>query len=282
MARPDRLRRGLDRFPDVDETVYGVKKRLNFVGEALGSLGRGLPGRDPTSILDIGCGTGELLAIPLAAQGYEVLGIDTDAPSIEHARSTCEERSIANARFEVALAEDVEGRFDVVVLSEVIEHVDDPGALLATIRSLLEPDGLLVLTLPNGYGPFEIDSYLWKRNFLGVPKLHARYSARAKERSSEAGRASALATCNEHSPHIQFFSWTRINRVIDQAGFSVVRYCPRSLISGNFASVFVQALRMVNLQTRWLVAANARVAELLPPQLSSDWMFVCVPTGEIG
>src|SRR5262245_57387008 len=51
------------RFPEVPETLFGLNKRLVFISEALKALG------DP-SVLDIGCGTGEFVTLPLARQGW--------------------------------------------------------------------------------------------------------------------------------------------------------------------------------------------------------------------
>src|SRR6476646_9291561 len=67
-------------FSDVAETLYGVNKRARWVAEAVSKF-------DNPDILDVGCGTGELLAIPIARRGYRVTGTDFHLPSIEHARA---------------------------------------------------------------------------------------------------------------------------------------------------------------------------------------------------
>jgi len=43
----------------------------------------------------------------------------------------------------------LEEKFDVIVMGEIIEHVDKPGTLLANAAAMLEPDGCLVVTTPN-------------------------------------------------------------------------------------------------------------------------------------
>lgn len=43
----------------------------------------------------------------------------------------------------------LEEKFDVIVMGEIIEHVDKPGALLANAAAMLEPDGCLIVTTPN-------------------------------------------------------------------------------------------------------------------------------------
>src|SRR5262249_43282554 len=55
-----------------------------------------------------------------------------------------------------AAAFDAGSSYDVVVASEVINVVPEPEALLTTLASLVRPGGLLLATVANGYGAFEI------------------------------------------------------------------------------------------------------------------------------
>jgi 2-polyprenyl-3-methyl-5-hydroxy-6-metoxy-1,4-benzoquinol methylase len=111
------------------ENLWGYAKRLRFVRQTIASA---FPRREPGSlrVLDVGCGNGSQLALPLARRGFRVAGVDTHAPSIEHARRDA--RDLLNARFVRGRVEDLDPElFDVVILSEVLEHVTDPSALLA-------------------------------------------------------------------------------------------------------------------------------------------------------
>jgi 2-polyprenyl-6-hydroxyphenyl methylase/3-demethylubiquinone-9 3-methyltransferase len=95
------------------------------------------------SILDIGCGGG-ILSEPLSRLGADVLGIDPAAGNIEIARAHAEETG-APATYRAVTAEDLaaEGaRFDVVCAMEVVEHVIDPAAFVATACSMVKPGGL--------------------------------------------------------------------------------------------------------------------------------------------
>ena len=69
------------------------------------------------------------------------------------------------------------------------------------------------------------------------------------------------------SPHINFFSFASIRRVIGQGGFAIQRYQPRTFLCGGVFD------RLVALRLDW----NARVAEKLPAFLASDWMFLITP-----
>lgn len=96
-------------------------------------------------ILDIGCGAG-LICEPLANLGADVTGVDGSEMNVQVARAHAAESKVA-VRYEHALAEDLmnQAEFDVVLNTEVIEHVPDQEALVATCVRLLAPKGLLVM-----------------------------------------------------------------------------------------------------------------------------------------
>lgn len=107
-------------------------------------LGAGVP------ILDIGCGAG-LLAEALAKDGFAVTGLDAGAEVIAAARAHAEGQGL-NLTYRQGTAEALaaEGvKFPVVSALEIIEHVADPAAFLASLCSLLAPGGLLFLSTLN-------------------------------------------------------------------------------------------------------------------------------------
>jgi len=115
-------------------------------------------GRDPKHlgclaglrVLDIGCGAG-LLSEPLARLGADMVGIDPAAENIEAARVHAAASGVAvdyRAATAEALAEAGE-RFDVVLAMEVVEHVTDVPAFVATCAAMVKPGGLLVMATLN-------------------------------------------------------------------------------------------------------------------------------------
>lgn len=99
-------------------------------------------------VLDIGCFVG-YYSNAVRELGNNVVGIDVSAEVIAEAR-----RRHPNVRFEcvdaMVLPEHFEEHsFDVVVASEVIEHVVDPEVFLGSIHYVLAKGGRLVLTTQN-------------------------------------------------------------------------------------------------------------------------------------
>lgn len=133
--------------------------RVGFIRDALvGHFGRTAGGDRaegtlPLSglrVLDIGCGGG-LLSEPLARLGARVAGIDPGEVNISVARSHAAEFGLDIDYRPVpveSLATEGE-RFDVVIASEVVEHVIDQARFVATACSLVRPGGLFVASTLN-------------------------------------------------------------------------------------------------------------------------------------
>jgi len=103
------------------------------------------------SICDLGCGNGHI-AGRLNLHGYQVTGIDASRSGIRIAQ-----RSYPSARFvEARLDQDIQQlglpEFDLVISSDVIEHLYRPSDLVAAAYSLLKPGGQVLLGTPyHGY-----------------------------------------------------------------------------------------------------------------------------------
>jgi 2-polyprenyl-6-hydroxyphenyl methylase/3-demethylubiquinone-9 3-methyltransferase len=111
-------------------------------------IARNYGGCGGVRVLDIGCGAG-LLSEALAKAGCEVLGVDASAEAIAAARAHAAGQGLAVA-YRAGAAEALEGeKFKVITALEIVEHVADPGAFIATLAGLLAPGGLLFLSTLN-------------------------------------------------------------------------------------------------------------------------------------
>lgn len=102
------------------------------------------------TLLDIGCGGG-LLAEPLTRLGATVTGIDASRATVAVARLHAEQMGLA-IDYREATAESLQAegaRFDAVLTMEVVEHVPDRAAFLATAAHLLKPGGVMVVATLN-------------------------------------------------------------------------------------------------------------------------------------
>ncbi|WP_028773414.1 bifunctional 2-polyprenyl-6-hydroxyphenol methylase/3-demethylubiquinol 3-O-methyltransferase UbiG [Shewanella waksmanii] len=102
-------------------------------------------------LLDIGCGAG-LLTEPLASYGADVLGIDASEHNVSVASQHAKNSDI-KVTYQHCLAAEIEhsqtANFDIILNTEVIEHVTDQQALVNTCARLLKPGGLLVMATLN-------------------------------------------------------------------------------------------------------------------------------------
>jgi SAM-dependent methyltransferase len=99
-------------------------------------------------VLDLGCGTGYGAAHLLKSGAPAVLGLDQDPRSIAYARS---HYSFSGLQFIVADAQELPsetGMFDVIVSSNVFEHLDDPARALSHVRQRLDQEGQFFLVVP--------------------------------------------------------------------------------------------------------------------------------------
>lgn len=127
-------------------STYRILLRLTGIGPERGRRKRMyLDGIPPGRLLDVGCGSGQFLAL-MRSEGWEVEGQDVDLRAAETAFKTYG-IGVRVGRLEaVGYSDDT---FDAVTMSHVIEHINDPIGILKECRRILKPGGMLVLVTPN-------------------------------------------------------------------------------------------------------------------------------------
>jgi glycosyltransferase involved in cell wall biosynthesis/SAM-dependent methyltransferase len=120
-------------------------------------------------LLEIGCGDGDFLALA-EADGWNVTGIEYAPAACERARSRLKAGEVYSGELQGAsLPAD---RFDICVVSDVIEHVRSPREFLREIHRVLKPRGILFIATPS------IDSWsarLLKQDWMEFKAEHLTY-----------------------------------------------------------------------------------------------------------
>ncbi len=139
------------RLRAVEDTHFWFVSRNDVLAAALSTLPRN--GSGPQSILEIGCGTGNTLRVLRHAFPHaSIVGVDPFYAGLQLARTRCDAHLIQ------AQIERLPFRkpFALISLFDVLEHVDDDVGALTAIRRLLEPGGVVLMTVP-------ADPSLWSR-----------------------------------------------------------------------------------------------------------------------
>ena len=112
------------------------------------------------NVLDVGCSEG-ILEVLLARRGLGVTGVEVNPDALDFARALlAKETDDVQARARLIHGDFIEerpvtGLFDTVILGEILEHLDNPGALLDRSLEHLRPEGRIVITTPFGLLPHE-------------------------------------------------------------------------------------------------------------------------------
>jgi SAM-dependent methyltransferase len=96
-------------------------------------------------VLDVGCATGFFLEVAAEA-GWDVYGVELSTYAAELARDKFGDRVFSGTLEQAAYPDEF---FDLVMLSDIIEHVPDPRSFLREVRRVLRPGGVVALVTPN-------------------------------------------------------------------------------------------------------------------------------------
>jgi 2-polyprenyl-3-methyl-5-hydroxy-6-metoxy-1,4-benzoquinol methylase len=154
-------------------------------------LGLYAPGK---TVLDIGCGTGELVLF-LGRKGFDICGIE---PSGDAAKAALiKGAKVYNLNLDMFLREHGKDRrtFDAVVFLNSLEHVADPAKTIKAIKTLLKPDGVICVRVPNDFSDIQLAAQL-KINvdewWISVPD------------------------------HINYFNFKSLHLVLERLGFDIL------------------------------------------------------------
>jgi 2-polyprenyl-3-methyl-5-hydroxy-6-metoxy-1,4-benzoquinol methylase len=146
MSAPALRSRLQDFYEDPAVPLSSGPDRAHRQARMLAGILRNRPG--PAVIVDIGCGDG--LATSVAARacpGHRFVGIDWSADAMQQARGRS--LDVLQATVDGGSLPLASGCADVVIMSELIEHVIDTDLVLEEARRVLRPGGSLLLSTPN-------------------------------------------------------------------------------------------------------------------------------------
>ena len=150
------------------------------------------------TICDLGCGNG-YITTRLASVGYDVTGVDLSQSGLEIARNGNGNARYVEARIDERLGSRLGNEFDLVVSSDVIEHLYRPADLLEAAHVLLKPNGRLIVTTP-------YHGYVKNLVLAMCGKMDAHFSAL------------------HDGGHIKFFSVKTLSQLMQSCGFTPLRF----------------------------------------------------------
>ncbi len=188
---------------DFDYSTYNHCESDAFIAGRLKEIVTGFASHRLTNkLLDVGCGTGAFLEAATSL-GWEATGVEISATAIQIAASKG-----------LSVVDDCDmlpsDSFDVIIMSEVLEHVLEPMDLLTAARRLLRRGGLLWATTPHGNG-------------VSMRLLRSRWS---------------IVSPPEH---VQLFSIEGASRLLQRANLSPVRIKAESVNPYELMAAFRRA-----------------------------------------
>ncbi len=169
-------------------------------------------------VLDIGCSSGNLGATLRQNKNCEVIGLDLDEKDIQEAKKKLNEAFVMNAE-----TDDLSklGKFDCVILADVIEHLVNPVQALIKINSVLKESGSVIFSIPNM-------AHMGTRLMV----LDGRFAY---------GETGLL-----DKTHLHYYDREEIERIFKEAGYNlnvldwVERYIPEKVLKQRLAAIGVK------------------------------------------
>jgi|GEM_PF-4435798 len=224
-------------------------------------------------ILDAGCGRGGLCRT-LAGHGHRVEGIDLSCDNVAEARRITNGPNIAYRQADLCEWRG-DRRYDAVVCGYALEHIAEPARALAGLRRLVRPDGIILIAIPNGHGPYEAGAHAAKR--LGLARwLRPLFLADRIVRAQLAGTTANYGD----NPHLHYFGMDGAVALFRRNGFAVERCQP--------LGSFLAALQLppANLVLSWrrafrlLDRMDGVFSRVLPARWAAGWLFTLRPRRE--
>ena len=236
------------------ENIYSSQKRLKWIKNRVSKDDR---------IVEIGCGTGFMITYPLAMQGFKISGYDRCEKSINYAKNSfLKASSFENV---VNLGDpDLRKKYSAIVCSEVLEHCDDStiNQIFSTFETILEPNGQIFITVPNGYGWFEAEAWANSKTSFAKFLYESRIAAVLNKFKKWffGYEPEAYPSSLDSSPHVQRFTLRRLKDLLASKGYQVEDARGSGLIAGPISNVFFSGIPILTRLNNWLGNAMPNIS----------------------
>lgn len=248
---------------EINENIYGHKKRLDWIKQQITKSHR---------VLEFGCGTGYMLTLQLLLEGYDAFGVDLDGQSIAYGKDILSSSGFDSERLINCDISTLADDFDVIVASEVFEHIPNPdiGLVIELIKNKLVGGGTLIVTVPNGYGWFELESFMWFKLGIGrifdtlqLTKAFLYLKRLIVGRYIDAAHPSTMSS----SPHVQRFTQSTIKELLKEHGFEIIKVEGTVFFAGPISNLLFTGVSSLMVANKYLGSKFPRIA--------SGFMLVC-------
>jgi SAM-dependent methyltransferase len=162
-----------------DRKRYFDIQVLNAQRHVLPFISKAFTVRKGMRVLEIGCGEGGVLKA-FIGKGCTCVGVDTDGARVENAKAWLAEdiregkaRFLVKDIYEVDIPQDTGGAFNIIILKDVIEHIHDQPRLMAWMKSMLVPGGIIFFGFPPWQMPFGGHQQMCSNKWLSkLPYYH--------------------------------------------------------------------------------------------------------------
>ena len=201
----------IDRYYQVDRyRVNSLDDMEKLSQRKIEVFSRVLKGKKFKNVLDAGCGDGRLGKLVKHIWGVEVYGVDISKKGVTLARSFGVKAKVADLSKKIPFASN---SFDLIICTEMIEHVADPDTLLKEIRRVLKPDGTLLLTTPN------LSS--WTNRILFILGIYPIFMEASTEAKVGYGPFSRFFYSDQLVGHIHVFNLIALKDILRFHKFSI-------------------------------------------------------------
>lgn len=226
------------------------------------------------SVLDVGCGSGVHGAELARAHGHRVVGVDLSEQSVAKARTRLAEAYVADVTRPELYPFFGHRKFDVIVFSDILEHLYDPAQVLTSHYQLLAPGGHVLISLPN--------IAIWNVRL-----------------SIMAGRFQYQDTGTLDRTHIRFFTRATFRQFTREAGLAVSKdritpgilrpfvplikkvYGRAGLTDGQQDSASIMESGPYQLYLRWFYPIERAICSLWPALFAFQFVILAEPENSL-